>query len=159
MRLISENDEQAIARHRAKEEIRRAIRTLTANLLRVTRGAGRPYDLPKQTHRLSEAFTALAAADGSLDPAELNHMLDLEDRELMAKLKDREWAWEHAQITMVHGALQMAASELMGQRTQYAAGQTELFNGLATIERQREENSRSMGLRGKKRKLTPSDWG
>lgn len=50
----------------------------------------------------------------------------------------RDWDW--AQLDMVKGGLQIAASQLVGQNTQMAAGRHEMFEGLAVIERIREAN-------------------
>jgi hypothetical protein len=43
MRIVSENSEADFARNTAMAKVDWALRDLTANLMRVTRGAGRPY--------------------------------------------------------------------------------------------------------------------
>jgi hypothetical protein len=55
MRIVSEKSEAQIARHqaeiardRAMNKASWALRELTANLLRVTRGAGKPYEIGRQ---------------------------------------------------------------------------------------------------------------
>lgn len=42
---------------------------------------------------------------------------------------------------MVAGGLQIAASQLLAQNTQERAGESEMFDGLRIIEKQRSENA------------------
>jgi hypothetical protein len=46
------------------EEVERTLRELTANLMRVTRGAGRPFQIGQQAQGLVEALIAYRDATG-----------------------------------------------------------------------------------------------
>jgi hypothetical protein len=87
------------------------LRELTANLLRVARGAGQPYAVMQQSVAFLEAceeyrdklqrhpsdhFTQMLNTGPDFDAPDLNH----------------------AEHTIVRGALQMTASRLLGQVTQ-----------------------------------------
>ena len=52
MRVVSENSEKDIERHRLENEITYSMQELAANLMRITRGAGKPYDVGKRAAKL-----------------------------------------------------------------------------------------------------------
>lgn len=60
MRLVSENSEAELARHTAEGQVKWKIRELAADLLRIIRGAGKPYEIMRQMVELSEACSRVA---------------------------------------------------------------------------------------------------
>ena len=142
MRVVADNSEQEIAKRWAARSIRWPLRELAANLLRIVRGAGRPAEVGAQATAVIVAFEEYRAAFGHYPISEeISEALIMRDDE-----RKEHWTdWEYGVETMVRGALQMAASELVHQGTQRAAGKSELFSGLERIERIREENR--LGLR------------
>jgi hypothetical protein len=60
MRIVSENSETDLARQRALDQVDWKIRELTANLLRITRGAGKPYEIMQQMMQLAYGLTRMS---------------------------------------------------------------------------------------------------
>lgn len=137
MKIVSENTEADIARERAMQRVRNELQEITANLIRVVRGAGRPHEIARQSLALTEALTAYQAAAG---------MLPLGD-DLAAVIQPEEpglhdWRAEdqvrhYARQRVIDGALQVAASRLLGQLTQERAGEREMHDGMVQIEEMR----------------------
>jgi hypothetical protein len=115
------------------EAVATALRALTANLLRVTRGAGRPDQIVMQTAALGEAFAAYRKASGE-DPRPPDMAAALALRDVPGD--GESWPeWDRAVREMVDGALQVAAAELLDQPAQAAAGRREMFTGHREIEK------------------------
>jgi hypothetical protein len=132
MKLVSERSEGDIAQEAATTSVASAIRELTANLIRVSRGAGNAQDVGRQAVTLIESFQDYHDAFGRLPGAELTEFLD-HDRlwgDVDWSRFDDDYADRHfATIKMVRGALQMTAASLMGQRADYLTGERELYDG------------------------------
>jgi hypothetical protein len=132
MRLVSERSEAAIAQEAAGTSVASAVRDLTANLILVARGAGQAQDVGRQAMALIESFQEYHDAFGRLPGQELTEFLD-HDRlwsDVDWSRFDDDYADRHfATIKMVRGALQMTASSLLGQRSDYLAGERELHDG------------------------------
>lgn len=136
MKIVATNTDQEIAAARAAEEASVAISDLTANLIRIVRGAGRPSDIRAQVLRLATAIEdhrEIAATTPIADmvaairlSGELSQTGDAADHEVERSL---------ARQAMVHGALQYAASAIVDQRTQQAAGESEMMRGVSEFER------------------------
>jgi hypothetical protein len=143
LKLVSSNTDAEIACQRAKGDVDSALCELTANLLRVTRGAGKAYEIRRQAIELVTAMQAHWDACGMWPSAdELTAAVSLKDQWRGEGSSDQEGERLNAIRHMVGGSLQMAASSLLDQRTQFAAGETELFAGVREIERMREEKRR-----------------
>ena len=173
IKLVSENPADEIARRRAQEAAERAeerargmvnwrLRDLTANLIRVARGAGKPYDLEEQAARFVEACDEYREQVGRGVSSEDIHEI-LRVRRYLGQDRERtpeQHAWNDGEESMVAGALQIAASRILGQRTQEVRGHSEMFDGLQIIEREREESRRRWAAsqpavsKGRKRKPT-----
>lgn len=129
--------------HRVCDQLHWRLRDLAANMMRVARGAGKPYEIGKQCVSVIDAMQSYRNLAGFYPSSgELSEMLNLRQFERDHGLRGSESAWYMAEQKMVRGALQMAASTLLGQNTQHAAGSTELFEGFEVIEEIRDENSR-----------------
>jgi hypothetical protein len=144
MRLVSQTSVQNIGAHRKGEDVKGAIRELTANLMRITRGAGRSQDLQRQAEKLLLAMEGFEAVTGT-PPGfnELDAALQTEDvhpdfsQHGVENIADAD-----AEATMIRGSLQAVASSLLGQRTQAAAGRSELYRGVNAIVAIRAERDR-----------------
>lgn len=110
------------------------LREMTANLLRVARGAGRPELIVAQATALVALFAAYRDAAGEdLKPSNIAEALRLEH--IVADEEEFWPEWDGAVREMVNGALQVAAAELLGQQAQAATGRRELFAGYRHIEK------------------------
>jgi hypothetical protein len=146
MRIVSENSDADLARRRALERIEGTLRALTANLLRVTRGAGNAHELGRQAADFIEAVEAHRSSTGTMPMSEeVAAMLDLDQYELLGKLDARERSRLLAEQTVIRGALQVVASRLMEQRTQETAGHHEMFEGINRVEDIREAERAEWG--------------
>ncbi|MBY3134779.1 hypothetical protein [Rhizobium laguerreae] len=141
IRLAVENDQPELARRTAEIDLRWPLKTLAANVIRIVRGAGSPAELGRQCADVVQAYRDYHAALGEWPSSYLvSETLSLRHRENHAT-SDRAWEWEEAMRQMVAGGLQVAASQLLKQNTQQRAGESEMFDGLRVIEKQRSENA------------------
>lgn len=157
VRLVANNTEADIARDRATAAVSWKLRNLTANLLRVVRGAGKPHEIAEQAGELVLAVAAYQKAFGHWPPSwELSEMLSIDQpQEGLARLEGHEWSRAHAEHTIVRGALQIAASRLIGQSTQERAGESEMLDGVRSLEAAREEMRREFASRASVRGVRP----
>ncbi|TAU91267.1 hypothetical protein ELI41_23380 [Rhizobium leguminosarum] len=141
IRLAVENDQTELNRHTAEIDLRWPLKTLAANVIRIVRGAGSPAELGRQCAEVVQAYRDYHTALGEWPSSHLiSETLSLRHREYRATT-DRAWEWEEAMRQMVAGGLQVAASQLLKQNTQQRAGESEMFDGLRVIEKQRSENA------------------
>jgi hypothetical protein len=114
------------------------MRELAANMLRIVRGAGRPYELPAQMAKVLNLMEDYREATGHYpSDYEIGDTINIRN-----EAGGRSDDWSHGIDTMVQGALQVAASTMVNQSTQKSAGEHELIEGLAQIEKIREANRR-----------------
>ena len=146
LRAVAENTEADKARQWATGGVSWALRDLTANLLRIVRGAGKPYEIVRQADELLQALVAYQKAVGHWPPShELAEMLSVDrNEEWRSQLKNSELNRLYAEERIVRGALQKTASRLIGQATQEAAGDSEMYDGLRGLEAARAESRREM---------------
>ena len=128
MRLVSNNSGADLA----LRSVRSAMRQLAANLLRVMRGAGRGHEIPQQAQAIVEACVAYRDATGTApSDFDLAQSVALDDnREWLEQFSAEDRALRHAESMIVRGALQVAASQMLGQRTQLSARISELVQGV-----------------------------
>lgn len=112
-----------IVRQQLLADVERTAIDLTANLLRITRGAGRPVHVGPQAVRLVDALQAYYDGVGRWPYDALGETLRL-GRE--ADLDEHAAAMR----TIVAGALQYAASDLLEQRLHRDAGEREIAQGV-----------------------------
>ncbi|MDX9999602.1 MAG: hypothetical protein RBS50_16740 [Phenylobacterium sp.] len=144
MRIVSSNSEEDIKCEHARLHVQSAARALTANLMRITRGAGRPTATIDQMVDLLKAMDEFQEIARYWPYDELAEALTLTGREELALTAPDDYVEEfYAKQSIVRGALQFAASDLVGQRTQQAAGEHEMYLGINQIgevrERRRQE--------------------
>lgn len=136
MRIVSENSPDDIKRHREQARVNRALRVLAANIMRVARGAGRPEELGLNAQAVVETMVAYHEAVGHYPPSEeLAVSLPIENSaEIMERVGSEGRTRLRAEQDMIRGALQVAASRLLGQGTQESMGRTEMMRGFHALE-------------------------
>jgi hypothetical protein len=119
---------------------------MTANLLRVTRGAGRPGAIVMLAGEFIEACVEYRSLAGTYPPSEiLSQMLEWQrDFEYIQRFDDFNQTHILADEMMARGALQIVASRLLGQNTQESAGHHELYNGMRDWEEIRDRRNSEM---------------
>jgi len=134
------------ARHeQLKLRVKWALRELSANILRIVRGAGKPEALARDLLEAVKAMSEYREVMGQgVAPWDITAMLDPDDSDLelrpgrhpelspedrKARYEDGSAWLEEAMLTMRRGSLQIAASMLLGQNTQVRAGERELSRG------------------------------
>lgn len=158
MKIVAENNDQEIAKRRAMAEVRWALIDLAANILRVTRGGGKSYELGTQAQRFIDGLDAYyKVVDTYPDSVLLDEALSFDlDHEFMQRISDESRREMYARHKMLRGALQVVASRLLAQRTQEAAGRGEFYDGfneLEDIRAARQREYRAAMRQGRPRKL------
>jgi hypothetical protein len=147
--------EQQQRREWARSEFSWSIRDCAANVLRIVRGAGKPYELLTQMQKALNAAVRFQEAHGHWPQDVIANDLRLEDESEKHRERVREGALEQstfdrwsedgtfermdAKHTMYRGALQIVASQMIAQNVQETAGDREFHDGLRTYERARDE--------------------
>ena len=140
--LAAENDPAELRRREAQDRVAGPLRELAANMMRVARGAGNPQDIGRQCVEVVDAYKQYRDLTGEWpDSGSLHTILSVEN-EVPDRLSADGQAWKAGENEIVRGALQIAASRLLGQRTQEAAGWREALDGWEPIEAQRARNAR-----------------
>lgn len=153
IRVVAENSKSDIDRERAKRDIERPLLRLAANIMRVSRGAGDPWEIPVQCADVIKSFHAYHDATGDWPHGEdIKEILSFRDPDLH-QYRYREL--EDAIETVVSGSLRMAAGQLLGQKLQADHGQKELLQGVDWIERYREERRAQWAAQQRSRSAKP----
>lgn len=147
LHVVSTRTPKEIAQERLGLNVRWQLRELAANLMRVTRGAGKAYMIGRQCAELLEAYDEYFNQVGHYpSDHELATMLDpIDDDEFLDALDDENREMEIAQREMVDGALQITASKLVGQMTQQRAGESQMMDGLRSFVKAREVIKKKRG--------------
>lgn len=111
-----------------EELVSTKIGELTANLIRISRGSGKLYEVEKQVMDLAELFAKhRSITSHGVSPHIFAEALSFEPE---ISNEDRELAdFQRVRTQIVKGALQLAASEILGQNTFKHSGETELLEG------------------------------
>jgi hypothetical protein len=131
----------------AEQELRNALHDTAANMLRVIRGAGRPYELVKQFSNVVQIAIKFRDAFGHWPPSHmLGEMLAMHDE--VHEMDEKQSAgrftkadmdrWyedgtmdrKYAEQSIKAGALQIVASQFVGQTLQERAGESEMSHGI-----------------------------
>jgi hypothetical protein len=142
-------------RESAKVEFSWAIRDCAANMLRIIRGAGKPYNLLGQMQEVLRAALEFQEAHGYWPQNIITNDLKIEDKIERERLRLKEGSinqatydrwWENgefdlsrAEMRMYQGALQAIASQLIGQKLQQTSGEREFYEGVSDLAKAREE--------------------
>jgi hypothetical protein len=150
MRIVSEKSEADVAHHHALERVERRLRELAANLLRIIRGAGKPYEMILQMVELVEAIQAYQAVVGRAPWEEFNRALDVSrDIKDMQHWNAEDRHRDDAEHQIIQGVLQVVASRLVRQLNQETIGQGEMSAGLRAFESYRAK-ARKVRLKGQR---------
>ena len=141
-----------------KQEFSWAIRDTAANMLRIIRGAGKPYELLMQMKKAIDSAIKFQELHGHWPTDVIIDDLQVEDEMETFLARGREGTTDQATIdgwwkdgtfdrmmaehTIYRGALQAIASELIGQNTQQRRGENEFHGGLRRWIEIREERIR-----------------
>jgi hypothetical protein len=166
----------------AEQELADALREAAANVLRVVRGAGKPHALVNQFGEVIGAAVKFKEAAGHWPPSHLmtralaldNEVSDLYDRCKSGQIdqesidrwkRDGTFERMRAEGTIHRGVLHIVASNLLGQKVQASAGDSEMYQGIRDViearELQRESRDERLATpapqkRGRKRTPAPS---
>ncbi|MGE7152336.1 hypothetical protein ACQKJ1_01165 [Methylorubrum rhodesianum] len=154
MRLVSEQSEAEFALRQASSELTTQLRALTANLMRISRGAGAPHQLAEQMTACLDALAAYRAAAGhGVSSYDLQAMLNAKSvRDEFRPVEggaEEDWArWEadgsfdheHAVEMIRRAALQLTASMLVNQPMHVARAEHEIYEGAGQLEAARDKS-------------------
>jgi hypothetical protein len=116
---------------------------MAANILRIVRGAGKPYNLRRQCIAVVAALDQYADAGGLIGEDEIRARLSIAEGERRAS---EEADFEEGAI---RGALQIAASRLLGQLSQVRNGEREFADGWIALAEAREARRRRYAAEAK----------
>lgn len=122
------------------------LRELAANILRIIRGGGRPTDLALQARSFLEAVTRYGDEVGTQPTREaFAGALAIElDRELLSGGDLLQRQIFDGRELLIRAALEVAASRLMREPSDEAAGLGEMVQGFHDIEEARQSRRRSL---------------
>jgi hypothetical protein len=155
IKIISQRTEKEIIRDRLESRLRGVLRRFAANMLRVIRGAGRPFELLRQMNDILQLSTEYRELLGYYPSEDLfANALQFDDevwrwRKELSEKDDKatleQWSADgtfsemHA-LHLIHcGSLQIIASRMLGQLTQERAGERELRQGLRDFQDARDK--------------------
>ncbi|MET3695376.1 hypothetical protein [Methylobacterium goesingense] len=143
---MSEQSEAEVARHRALEDLTPALRHLTANLMRITRGAGHPYRLVEemvaclramQEHRDAVGYgPSTEEIQAALNPDELEE--DFTEEEMNRRYDSGTWDRERALVEIRRASLAMTAAMLVNQRLQISRAEMDMRSATDRLEEAHE---------------------
>lgn len=139
MQVVSSQSDEDIRRTRARADSEWAMVELTANLLRIIRGAGKPYELGRHLSEVMRTMQQHYDVVGFWPYDEMAEAVRLPDVWDRAAERPGNAAELYAIHSIVRGSLQMIASDLLGQRTQRVSGEHELYGGANDLEAFRQE--------------------
>jgi hypothetical protein len=152
MKLVVSNSEREIERECHTARIQTAYDRLAANLLRVLRGSGQAADLVRQA--ADYAVACREAQDAGHYPVAIQYRTPTAWDKIHSGgteadqdrwMKDGTLQREEAIETIIIGALQVLASELLDQKSQRSKGEEELHRGLRAYEQWRDDNRKRIG--------------
>jgi hypothetical protein len=133
------------------------LRDLTANLVRVTRGTGKAYQIVNQLEAALLAFVEYQKAFGHWPVEhEISEALSVDrSEEWVSRSDGPELNRRLAQEAVVSGALQMTASRLLRQSNHESMGQYEMYAGCRGVQSALEEMNRERAAQHKASRATP----
>jgi hypothetical protein len=105
------------------------LRVLTANLLRVTAGGGKPWEIPEQAIMFAQAMYAYQGKTGTWPNLSAN--LRGPVMAVDFNLESTRFVRRYEQNQAIGGALRIAASRLLGQRTPERRGENQMLDYIA----------------------------
>jgi hypothetical protein len=141
MKLVSENSATDLARRRGLRQVHQALQEMAGNLMRISRGGGKPHDLIGHIETFAGALVAYQSATGEPVPTgEFSAALSVRTAPaFISQFPGPEGERLDAIDTIIHGALQVAASRLLQQRTHETLGRGEMLDGVRVLRRIHDE--------------------
>ncbi|MCW2317607.1 hypothetical protein M2322_003171 [Rhodoblastus acidophilus] len=134
LKVVAENSDRDIQRNLAWEKAEAALVELTANILRVVRGAGRPNSIGEECDRVAIAFEEYQSVAGRCPSSfDIGNAIQFRDRPYDIGFSEESQRVDWARNLIVRGGLQVAASQILGQLTQQRAGESEMTMGLREL--------------------------
>jgi hypothetical protein len=151
-RLVASTDTAEIARRRSEDDrqfaidkLKLAVTQLAANMLRTIAGGGSTYDIVRQISEVIHTFVDLKELGEPYPGLVINETLrSFADRDIDdARFTDEDRTrWhndgtfdrEYAVDRIVTGALRLAASRALGQRTQERSGEKIIYESILALE-------------------------
>lgn len=156
IRLAVANDQSGIDKARAKEAIEWPLRELAANVMRISRGAGKPYEILEDCIKVVQRFQQYREVHGVWpSSSEVQEILNFHD----PRLRDYSLPYDemaHAIERIARGSLRMAAGRLVSQQLQADHGENEMLDGIREIEEFRIERRAKRAAEMKAARKTPN---
>jgi hypothetical protein len=146
LETVSNQTEKEIKINHVRDEAIRALQELTGNLLRIVRGAGKPYELDHLAFQYLISHKAFWETSGQwLSDGDMKLALDVYRRpEGGASPDPSVWVSFESECSVedaVQASLQLAASRILGDKLRERRGESDLTDAMMRWE-----------LRGKKRR-------
>jgi len=123
------------ARRQALNEVGSALRRLTANLIDIVRGAGKPLELRRDVEAFTAALEGFERVMGEQPKAwEFADMLRVHLEPEDNPTSEEEMAERYARHAILQGSLLLAATRLLGQEAEAAAAYAGLHQALSGLE-------------------------
>jgi hypothetical protein len=117
-------------------EVGDRLRELAANIIRVTRGAGRAFDISLQAEAFLKAMVEHRNAIGYYpSAADLKQALRIDDPVSTQHVPADRLDELYPRQMIVRGALQVAASRLLQQGAEQAVGEAEILKGIREFQK------------------------
>ncbi|MDX0127409.1 hypothetical protein GOC15_22810 [Sinorhizobium meliloti] len=134
LKVVAENTRAKIDENWAQEVFNQQLIELAGNIIRVTRGAGKPHEVISQCNEVLKAAIDFRDRVGMLpSSASVANALMLEEAEIRdyVSLSGRRKLWRRDTVS---GALQVAASTLLRQPLQITRGKREMDDAFDELE-------------------------
>lgn len=148
---LAQNASSDVHTSERREAVASQLRQLTANLLRITRGSGRPQSLYQEMALCLEAMQNYEQSTGRpISASAIRAMLNWDQSWAVSAPQDspierRDLGWERLLFLrdITQASLQIAASSLLGQNTQRSQGLSEVFSAVRRFEEARKRETRA----------------
>ncbi|MEY9531188.1 hypothetical protein [Sinorhizobium fredii] len=137
--VVADNPQPKRNERLAQQYFNDALLQLAANIIRVVRGAGKPYELILQCNDVVTTAIEVRDATGNMPSDATVANLLLLEREEIEDYHSFRGGKKLAMHRMVKGGLQFAASRLLHQQLQIQQGEREMEDAFDELERLHEE--------------------
>jgi len=143
--VVAENSDRDIQRRLAWEKAEAALVELTANILRVVRGAGRPYSIGNECAQVAIAFQEYQSVAGQWPSSfEISKAIEFAEDPFRDGISDEQFNLEVARNLIIRGGLQFVASQMLAQNLQKRAGEREMTTGFHALAKAEEARRRKV---------------
>jgi len=131
--VVSERSQKQIDTEYAQQRFNSALIELAANVIRIVRGAGKPHQLITDCAEVVNLAVAFDEVSGHF-PSDYSISVTLDPPSDPIDYHDEYWSSRQiAHRNMISGALQVAASKLIGQSLQERSGENEMEKAFDTM--------------------------